>query len=61
MRGLSDLGVSLIRENFRYERKMDSAENGVINIGEEEYCSSWKVSEDIRGNKVYLHLGISWR
>ena len=33
---------------------MGSAENGVINVGEEAL-------DDLRGNKVYHNWGFSWR
>lgn len=32
---------------------MGSAKNGVVNIGEEDYCSSREVSEDLRGDEIY--------
>ena len=38
---------------------MGSAENRVLNVSKENYCSFRKVSEDLRGYKVYT-WGFPW-
>jgi hypothetical protein len=31
-----------------------SAKNGIVNIGEEDYCSSRELLEDLRGDEGFL-------